>query len=65
MNEVMKALTTISAIFIPVTFIAGVYGMNFENMPELSTTYGYWITMGVMGAIMLGMGIYFRTKKWW
>ncbi len=65
MNEVMKALTTISAIFIPVTFIAGVYGMNFENMPELSTPYGYWITMGIMGAIMLGMGIYFRTKKWW
>jgi len=65
MNEVMKALTTISAIFIPVTFIAGVYGMNFKNMPELTSPYGYWITMSFMGAVMLGMAIYFRTKKWW
>jgi len=65
MNEVMKALTTISAIFIPVTFIAGVYGMNFENMPELSTPHGYWITMAVMFCIMIGMGIYFKTKRWW
>ncbi len=65
LNEVMRALTTISAIFIPVTFIAGVYGMNFDNMPELKSQYGYWITIGVMAALMLGMGIYFKRRKWW
>ncbi len=65
MNEVMKALTIISAIFIPVTFVAGVYGMNFDNMPELRTRYGYWITIGVMLVIMIGMGLYFKRKKWW
>ncbi|MFL5752566.1 MAG: magnesium/cobalt transporter CorA [Bacteroidia bacterium] len=65
MNEVMKALTTISAIFIPVTFIAGVYGMNFKYMPELQSPNGYWITILVMVALMVGMGIYFKRKKWW
>jgi magnesium transporter len=65
LNEVMKALTTISAIFIPVTFIAGVYGMNFKNMPELTSPFGYWITIGVMVSLMLGMGIYFKRRKWW
>jgi magnesium transporter len=65
MNEVMKALTVISAIFIPVTFIAGVYGMNFKFMPELETKYGYWITIGFMLALMIGMGVYFKRKKWW
>jgi magnesium transporter len=65
LNEVMKALTTISAIFIPVTFIAGVYGMNFNHMPELKSPYGYWITISVMAALMLGMGIYFKRRKWW
>ncbi len=65
LNEVMKALTVISAIFIPVTFIAGVYGMNFKFMPELETPYGYWITIGFMLSLMIGMGIYFKRKKWW
>lgn len=65
MNEVMKALTVISAIFIPVTFIAGVYGMNFKFMPELETKYGYWITIGFMLSLMIGMGIFFKRKKWW
>ncbi len=65
MNEVMKALTTISAIFIPVTFIAGVYGMNFEYMPELKSPHGYWITISIMAGLMIGMGIYFKRKKWW
>lgn len=65
MNEVMKALTVISAIFIPVTFIAGVYGMNFKYMPELESPYGYWITVGVMLSVMIGMGIFFKRKKWW
>jgi magnesium transporter len=64
MNEVMKVLTIISTIFIPVTFIAGVYGMNFENMPEIRSENGYWITWGVMVAIMGVLVYYFRRKRW-
>ncbi|GAB4199229.1 MAG: magnesium/cobalt transporter CorA [Bacteroidia bacterium] len=64
MNEVMKFLTIISTIFIPVTFIAGIYGMNFENMPELRHPYGYFITILVMLIIILWLLIYFRRKKW-
>src|ERR1051326_9197830 len=64
MNEVMKVLTIISTIFIPVAYIAGIYGMNFKYMPELDSPYGYWITWGIMGAIMLGMVIYFKKRKW-
>lgn len=64
MNEVMKVLTIMSSIFIPVTFIAGVYGMNFDNMPELHTRNGYFITCGVMFAVIVGLSIYFKTKKW-
>ncbi|MGZ4098854.1 MAG: magnesium/cobalt transporter CorA [Bacteroidia bacterium] len=64
MNEVMKVLTIMSTIFIPVTFIAGVYGMNFDNMPELRTQYGYYITWGVMLVIMGGLVYYFKKKKW-
>jgi magnesium transporter len=64
MNEVMKVLTIMSTIFIPVTFIAGVYGMNFENMPEIKSENGYYITWGVMISIILGLIIYFRRRKW-
>jgi magnesium transporter len=64
MNEVMKVLTIMSSIFIPVTFIAGVYGMNFENMPELKTQNGYFVTWGVMLSIIIGLMIYFKRKKW-
>ncbi len=64
MNEVMKVLTIMSSIFIPVTFIAGVYGMNFEFMPELKSPYGYTITWGVMISVMAGLIIYFKRKKW-
>lgn len=64
MNEVMKVLTIMSSIFIPVTFIAGVYGMNFENMPELKTETGYFVTWGVMLTIIIGLIIYFKRKKW-
>lgn len=64
MNEVMKVLTIMSSIFIPVTFIAGVYGMNFEYMPELKSPYGYAITWGVMLAVMIGLIVYFKRKKW-
>lgn len=64
MNEVMKVLTIMSSIFIPVTFIAGVYGMNFEFMPELKSPYGYAITWAIMLVIMIGLIIYFKRKKW-
>lgn len=64
MNEVMKVLTIMSSIFIPVTFIAGVYGMNFEFMPELKSPYGYAITWCVMLSVMIGLIIYFKRKKW-
>ena len=64
MNEVMKVLTIIATIFIPLTFIAGVYGMNFQHMPELSRPWAYPLVLGVMLAVALGMLIYFRKKKW-
>lgn len=64
MNEVMKVLTIMSSIFIPVTFIAGVYGMNFEFMPELKSPYGYGITWAIMLGVIFGMLIYFKKKKW-
>ncbi len=64
MNEVMKFLTIMSTLFIPVTFVVGIYGMNFEYMPELKSAYGYPITWGVMIAMMLGQLIFFRKKGW-
>jgi magnesium transporter len=64
MNEVMKVLTIIATIFIPITFVAGIYGMNFENMPELSWPWGYFGALGVMGLIGGVMVIYFRRKHW-
>lgn len=64
MTEVMKVLAVISTIFIPLTFIAGVYGMNFEYMPELTSKWGYPLTWGVMLLIGGSMLVYFRRKKW-
>ncbi|MEL7148335.1 MAG: magnesium/cobalt transporter CorA, partial [Bacteroidota bacterium] len=64
MNETMKVLTTVATIFIPLTFIAGIYGMNFDNMPELHYPYGYHTVWGVMGLVFIGMVIYFKRKKW-
>jgi len=64
MNEVMKVLTIISTIFIPLTFIAGIYGMNFEFMPELHWKWGYFSIWGFMVVIFIGMLFYFRRKKW-
>ncbi len=63
-NEIMKVLTMFSTIFIPLTFIAGIYGMNFKNMPELSWKWGYPVSLMVMGGIMVFMLIYFKRKKW-
>ncbi len=64
MNEIMKVLTIITTIFVPVTFIVGVYGMNFENMPELKTKSGYFIVWGIMITIILSLILYFRKRKW-
>ncbi len=64
MNETMKVLTLVATIFIPLTFIAGVYGMNFDNMPELGYKYSYFITLVVMVVIGLGSLIYMKRKKW-
>ncbi len=64
MNEIMKVLTVISTIFIPLTFIVGIYGMNFDHMPELHAIWGYPAVMLIMGAIVFGMISYFRYKKW-
>ena len=64
MNEVMKTLTIVSAIFIPLTFIVGVYGMNFDNIPELRHPNGYFIVLGVMFCIVLAMIYYFKKRRW-
>jgi len=64
MNEVMKVLTVIATIFIPLTFIVGVYGMNFKNMPEIEWPWAYFALWGVMITVVLFMLFYFRRKKW-
>jgi magnesium transporter len=64
MNEVMKVLTIIATIFIPLTFIAGIYGMNFKYMPELEWHWGYFAALFIMVIIGVVMLIYFRKKKW-
>ncbi len=64
MNEIMKTLTIISTIFIPITFIASVFGMNFKYMPELYWHEGYYFTLGLMGVVVVIMLVYFRSRKW-
>lgn len=64
LNEVMKVLTVIATIFMPLTFIAGIYGMNFQYMPELSWPWGYFGVLGLMALVALAMLIYFRRKRW-
>lgn len=63
-NQVMQVLTIIATIFIPLTFVAGIYGMNFEDMPELHWKYGYPAVWGVMLILTAGMVVYFRRKTW-
>lgn len=64
LNDVLKVLTIFSVIFIPLTFLAGIYGMNFENMPELSEPYAYPTLLGVMAVVAIGMIFYFKYRKW-
>lgn len=64
MNEVMKVLTIIATIFIPLTFIAGIYGMNFDNMPELHWHLGYYVILGLMFIVGIIMVLFFRRKNW-
>ncbi|SIG07422.1 magnesium and cobalt transport protein CorA [Mycobacteroides abscessus subsp. abscessus] len=63
-NRVMKVLTVITTIFMPLTFIAGIYGMNFEHMPELEWESGYFATLLVMLTIGLAMFAWFKKKGW-
>ena len=64
MNEVMKVLTIFAAIFIPLTFLAGVYGMNFKYMPEIDWKFAYPLWWVISVALVVGMLIYFKRKKW-
>jgi len=64
MNQVMKVLTIITTIFMPLTFLAGIYGMNFAYMPELAWRWGYFAVLGIMLTTGLGMLILFRRMKW-
>jgi magnesium transporter len=64
MNAIMKVLTIIATIFMPLTFLAGVYGMNFRYMPELEWQWGYPLVWTVMIGMVVCMLIYFRRKKW-
>ncbi|MHB8760877.1 MAG: magnesium/cobalt transporter CorA [Coriobacteriia bacterium] len=65
MNQIMKHLTVVATIFMPLTLISGIYGMNFRYMPELAWRHGYLVVLLAMGAIALGMFTYFRRKDWW
>lgn len=64
MNRRLSRLTIISAIFLPLTLLAGIYGMNFDFMPELHHPYGYFLALGVMLLTAIGMGWWFRAKGW-
>ena len=63
-NHVMKVLTVITTIFMPLTFIAGLYGMNFHYMPELTWKYGYFATLILMVLVAIGMSLWFKKKGW-
>lgn len=63
-NDIIKFLTVVSTIFVPLTFISSVYGMNFDYMPELRTAWGYYFALGIMGTVALTMLFFFRRKKW-
>lgn len=64
LNQTMKILTIITTVFVPLTFVAGIYGMNFDNMPELRWRYGYYFALGIMLLISVGLLYFFRRKRW-
>ena len=64
MNEVMKTLSVVASILLPLTFIASIYGMNFQHMPELAWRYGYFLALGAMVAVALGLAMFFRLRRW-
>jgi magnesium transporter len=64
LNEIMKVLTMISTVVLPMTLVAGVYGMNFKHMPEIESPYGYPAALGLMAMMGLGSFAFFRWKKW-
>jgi magnesium transporter len=64
LNHTMRILTVITAIFIPLGFMAGLYGMNFDHMPELHWKYSYFALLSVMGITVIGLILLFRHKKW-
>jgi magnesium transporter len=63
-NAIMKTLTSASIILLVPTLIAGIYGMNFDNMPELHTRYGYYVALGLMGFTIAGLSLYFKRRQW-
>ena len=65
LNEVMKVLTVIATLFIPLTFIASIYGMNFEHMPELKWRFGYPAALSLMAAVAAGLLYFFKRRGWW
>ena len=64
LNETIRTLTVIATIILPLTLITGIYGMNFDVMPELHSPLGYYYSLLLMGAVAGGMVIYFKNKKW-
>ena len=64
LNGIMKVLTIVTAIFVPLGFLAGLYGMNFENIPELHFEYGYYVLLGLMATVVVSLLTLFRIKRW-
>ena len=64
MNKIMQVLTIVTAIFVPLSFLTGLYGMNFDYIPELSIKNGYFYLLGFMGVMVIGLILWFRKKQW-
>ena len=64
LNQQMRLLTVITVIFMPLTLLTGIYGMNFENMPELHWRYGYFVLLGIMASIIVALLVFFNRRKW-
>jgi magnesium transporter len=65
LNQLVKVLTLASIILMSASLIAGIYGMNFENMPELAWPWGYPMALGLMLSVGIGLGLFFRSRNWW